>query len=40
MNARPYTGDGHFLAGPTARTAALWRRLPDTFEHERERGIR
>ena len=26
-NVRPYAGDEGFLAGPTARTTALWDRL-------------
>ncbi|GAA1033634.1 formate C-acetyltransferase [Virgisporangium ochraceum] len=36
---RPYEGDGAFLAGPTPRTTALWKRLSDMFVEERERGI-
>lgn len=38
-NYTPYTGDGSFLAGPTARTTALWARLEAMFPVERERGI-
>jgi formate C-acetyltransferase len=38
-NVRPYTGDGGFLVGPTARTTALWDRLRELFPTERERGI-
>ncbi len=26
-NYKPYAGDGSFLAGPTARTKALWSKL-------------
>jgi formate C-acetyltransferase len=38
-NYTPYSGDGSFLAGPTARTTALWARLEAMFPAERERGI-
>lgn len=38
-NYTPYAGDGSFLAGPTARTTALWARLAALFPVERERGI-
>jgi formate C-acetyltransferase len=38
-NYTPYTGDGSFLSGPTARTTALWARLQDMFTVERERGV-
>jgi formate C-acetyltransferase len=38
-NVRPYTGDATFLAGPTARTTALWDRLRAMFVDERARGI-
>ncbi len=38
-NYTPYTGDGSFLAGPTARTTALWARLTAMFPAELERGI-
>ncbi|NUP51725.1 MAG: formate C-acetyltransferase [Catenulispora sp.] len=38
-NYTPYTGDSSFLAGPTARTTALWDRLRAMFPVERERGI-
>jgi formate C-acetyltransferase len=38
-NVCPYTGDGAFLAGPTARTTALWDRLRELFPIERERGV-
>src|SRR5688500_11128982 len=38
-NMRPYTGDAAFLAGPTARTTALWKRLCAMFVQERARGI-
>jgi formate C-acetyltransferase len=38
-NYTPYTGDGAFLAGPTARTAALWDRLSEMFPKERADGV-
>jgi len=38
-NHTPYLGDAAFLAGPTARTTALWNRLRDMFPIERERGV-
>ncbi len=39
LNIEPYYGDESFLAGPTARTTALWRKLTDMFPAERERGV-
>lgn len=38
-NYTPYTGDESFLTGPTARTAALWRRLAAMFPEERHKGV-
>lgn len=38
-NYTPYTGDASFLAGPTARTTALWARLTAMFPIERKLGI-
>jgi len=38
-NYTPYTGDDAFLAGPTARTTALWERLAAMFPAEREQGV-
>ncbi|GGM77191.1 formate C-acetyltransferase [Dactylosporangium sucinum] len=38
-NVRPYTGDGGFLAGPTARTTHVWGLLTEMFPEERRRGI-
>ena len=38
-NYTPYTGDGAFLEGPTARTLGLWRKLMHMFPEERERGV-
>ncbi len=38
-NYTPYEGDAEFLAGPTARTTALWARLTAMFPQERERGV-
>jgi formate C-acetyltransferase len=37
-NFQPYMGDGGFLAGPTERTSALWRKLSGLMEEERRRG--
>ena len=35
-NYTPYTGDAQFLAGPTARTTALWAKLSVLLQQERE----
>ena len=35
----PYSGDAGFLAGPTARTTALWARLSALFPVEQARGV-
>ncbi|KAG2425304.1 hypothetical protein HXX76_013884 [Chlamydomonas incerta] len=34
----PYTGDGSFLAGPTARTKALWAQCENLIHAEAEKG--
>lgn len=38
-NVSPYTGDAGFLAGPTARTQAVWESVSSLFPAERERGV-
>ncbi len=38
-NRTPYEGDESFLAGPTERTLALWRKLSAMFPEERRRGV-
>ncbi|SEN58295.1 formate C-acetyltransferase [Nonomuraea pusilla] len=38
-NYTPYEGDESFLAGPTARTRAVWEAVASKFPEERERGI-
>ncbi len=38
-NYTPHEGDGRFLAGPTARTKALWERLAVLLKEERARGV-
>ena len=38
-NYTPYTGDASFLAGPTARTTAMWDRLAAMFPDERAKGV-
>jgi formate C-acetyltransferase len=38
-NYTPYEGDGAFLAGATARTAALWQSLQPLLAEERKKGI-
>ncbi|WP_406209259.1 formate C-acetyltransferase [Kitasatospora sp. NBC_01560] len=38
-NYTPYEGDAAFLAGPTGRTAAVWRRITDRFPEERAKGV-
>jgi formate C-acetyltransferase len=38
-NVTPYQGDESFLAGPSARTQAVWDKLRPYFEEERHRGV-
>ena len=38
-NYTPYYGDGSFLAGPTKRTTAIWKKLTDMFVEERKKGV-
>jgi formate C-acetyltransferase len=38
-NYTPYEGDSAFLAGPTARTSALWAKLAALLKVEREKGV-
>src|SRR3954447_5120582 len=38
-NYEPYEGDESFLAGPTARTQAIWNRLNELFIEERRKGV-
>ncbi|MEN0128762.1 MAG: formate C-acetyltransferase [Brevundimonas sp.] len=38
-NYTPYLGDAAFLAGPTARTTAMWDKLAAMFPAEREKGV-
>src|SRR3954447_6223323 len=38
-NFKPYGGGPEFLAGPTDRTARIWRQLQRMFVEERRRGI-
>ena len=38
-NYTPYEGDGSFLAGPTARTAAVWGEITALFPEERRKGV-
>ena len=35
----PYYGDEAFLAGPTARTTAIWDKLTKLFVEERKKGV-
>lgn len=37
-NITPYAGDGHFLAGPTAETTALWQHIQQLMKQERDNG--
>jgi len=39
QNVTPYYGDETFLAGPTPRTEAIWRKLQAMFVVERQKGI-
>ncbi|WP_037604201.1 glycyl radical enzyme family protein [Streptacidiphilus rugosus] len=38
-NYTPYLGGDSFLAGPTGRTAAVWKKITDLFPEERRRGV-
>ena len=38
-NYTPYEGDDAFLAGPTARTTAVWAQIAGMFPEERAKGI-
>lgn len=38
-NYTPYLGDAAFLAGPTARTTALWARLQELVKQEQQKGV-
>src|SRR3982751_2010500 len=38
-NVAPYSGDGKFLAGPTARTKAVWAKLQPYFKEEQKKGV-
>ena len=38
-NHNPYYGDEAFLAGPTKRTQAIWKKLTDLFVEERKKGV-
>ncbi|WP_033355423.1 formate C-acetyltransferase [Kitasatospora aureofaciens] len=38
-NYTPYEGDAAFLAGPTERTAEVWRQITDRFPEERAKGV-
>jgi formate C-acetyltransferase len=39
QNVTPYYGDEAFLAGPTARTTAIWRKLTELFVEERKKSV-
>jgi formate C-acetyltransferase len=39
QNYTPYYGDDSFLAGPTKRTQAIWKKLTDLFVEERKTGV-
>ncbi|MFL6845721.1 MAG: formate C-acetyltransferase [Allosphingosinicella sp.] len=39
LNVTPYYDGDAFLAGPTARTKALWSKLEPLFEEERRKGV-
>ncbi|MFE6869201.1 formate C-acetyltransferase [Kitasatospora sp. NPDC057692] len=38
-NYTPYEGGAAFLAGPTERTLAVWRRITERFPEERAKGV-
>ncbi|GAA1196209.1 formate C-acetyltransferase [Kitasatospora gansuensis] len=39
QNYTPYLGDSSFLAGPTERTTAVWKKITDRFPEERAKGV-
>src|SRR5688572_15079635 len=39
QNYTPYFGNESFLAGPTMRTTAIWKKLTDLFVEERKKGV-
>jgi formate C-acetyltransferase len=39
QNYEPYYGDASFLAGATARTQKIWKRLNDLFVEERKKSV-
>ena len=39
LNVTPYYGDAAFLAGPTARTVAVWDKIQALFPEERRKGV-
>ena len=39
LNVSPYEGDESFLAGPSARTNAVWDMLAPYFKEERQKGV-
>jgi formate C-acetyltransferase len=39
QNYEPYYGDASFLAGATARTQTIWKRLNDLFVEERKKSV-
>jgi len=39
QNVTPHYGDETFLAGPTARTQAIWQKLQAMFPAERQKGV-
>ncbi|MFF3419270.1 formate C-acetyltransferase [Streptomyces sp. NPDC002698] len=39
QNYTPYEGDNSFLAGPTERTTAVWKKITDLFPEERAKGV-
>ena len=39
QNYTPYHGDDSFLAGPTKRTTAIWKKLTDLFVDELKKGV-
>jgi formate acetyltransferase 1 len=39
QNYTEYTGDEHFLTGPTDATTKLWSKLSEMFKQEKEKGV-
>src|SRR5271170_6534044 len=39
QNVTPYSGDEQFLAAPSERTKAVWKKLQPYFQEEQKKGV-